>query len=72
MSQLDNGTVTRKARNRRQCPEKETIKKKTLSQLDNVTVTRQARNSRQCPEKETIKKKINIESTRQWNGHKKS
>ena len=72
MSQLDNGTVTRQARNIRQCPEKETNKKQTLSQLDNGTATRQARNSRQCPEKETIKKKINIESTRQWNGHKKS
>ena len=73
LSQLDKGRVTRQARNSRQCPEKETIKKKkTLSQLGDGTVTRQARNSRQCPEKETIKKKINIESTRQWNGHKKS
>ena len=71
MSQLDNGTVTRKARNSRQCPEKETIKKKTLSQLDKGTATRKARKSRQCPENDTIKKKKkNLESTRQWNGHK--
>ena len=45
-------------RNSRQCPEKDTIKKKkTLSQLDNGTATKQARNSRQFPEKETIKRK---------------
>ena len=69
MSQLDNGTATRQARNSWHCPEKETIKKETLNHLDNGTATRQARNSGQCPEKETIKKK-NFESTRQWNGHK--
>ena len=67
MSQLDNGTVTRQARNIRQCPEKETNKKQTLSQLDNGTVTIQARSSRHCPEKETNNKK-KLESPRQWNG----
>ena len=46
--------ATRQARNSRQCPEKETIKKETSSQLDNGTATRQARNRRECPEKETF------------------
>ena len=68
MRQQDKGTNTRKTRNARHRPEKETNKKKTLSQLDNGTVTRQARNSSHCPENETIKK--NLESPRRWNGDK--
>ena len=52
-------------------PNRRLLKKQTLGQLDDETVTRQARHSRQCPEKELLKKK-NIESTIQWNGHKKS
>ena len=52
LSQLDNGTATRQARNSRHCPEKETIKKKkTLSHLDNGTATRQANKQQAVPRK---------------------
>ena len=40
-----------KLRNSRQCPEKETIKKETLSQLDNGVATRQAKKQQALPRK---------------------
>ena len=41
-----------KLRNSRQCPEKETIKKETLSQIENGTATRQAKKQQAVPRKE--------------------